>query len=475
MPAGGIGYFTASGLHSNRRPNRDRLMTRSLKEIVAELDRRLLREHRFDSGLFAELTDLQKASGIMHGTRPISPFLRPYFLAASRYNAIRKAAHTLTLAFANMTSAALESPQLVKILSLTETEQRFARYEPGYREVSVTSRLDTFLDEKGFKFLEYNAETPAGVGDQHRLEQMFTHVPIVQRFLAEHCHHFPQPHVRLLQVLVRAYREYGGRKEKPNIAIVDWAGVDTSPEFEILREYFESCGYRSRIFDPSELEFDGDVLRSAGFVVDIFYKRLIIHEFLERCDDTHPIAKAVAAGKVCMANSFRSKIPHKKSSFAILSDERFHRLFTPEQLEAVRNHIPWTRLVEDCSTSFEDSEVELLEFIRSRREIFVIKPVDDYGGKGISFGWECSEPQWDEAIKHALEEPFVAQQRAGVERTAIPVYSDGEAAIEELNVDFDPFLFMGEVEGGMVRLASGSLVNITQGGGETALAILEGF
>ena len=105
----------------------------------------------------------------------------------------------------------------------------------------------------------------------------------------------------------------------------------------------------------------------------------------------------------------------------------------------------------------------------------VLKPVDDYGGKGISFGWECNESEWDDAISHALETPFVVQQRVGVEKTTIPVYRGGEAAIEELNVDFDPFLFMGEVEGGMVRLASGSLVNITQGGGETALAILEGF
>ena len=47
--------------------------------------------------------------------------------------------------------------------------------------------------------------------------------------------------------------------------------------------------------------------------------------------------------------------------------------------------------------------------------------------------------------------------------------------MESLTVDFDPFLFCGVVEGGMVRLASGSLVNITQGGGETALAILKGF
>ncbi|MDI1241570.1 MAG: hypothetical protein PSX80_06580 [bacterium] len=446
-----------------------------MKELVTELDRDLLREHRFDTDLFAELTAIQKASGIMHGSRPISPFLRPYFLESSRYSAIRKAAHALTGAFTAVTAAALESPELMKILSLTGAEERFARFEPGYREVSVTSRLDTFLEEDGFKFLEYNAETPAGVGDQHRLEEMFTHVPLVGEFLARHPHFFPQPHVKLLEVLDRAYREFGGRKEKPNIAIVDWAGVDTAPEFEILREYFESCGNSTQILDPSELEFDGETLRSGHFAVDIFYKRLIIHEFLERCDETHPISRAVEAGKVCMANSFRSKIPHKKSSFAILSDDRFHRLFTSEQLDAIRDHIPWTRLVEDAGTSFEEEEVDLLELIRTRREICVLKPVDDYGGKGISFGWECTESEWDDAIKHALDVPFVVQQRAGVERTAIPVYREGEAAIEDLNVDFDPFLFMGEVDGGMVRLASGSLVNITQGGGETALAILDGF
>jgi len=202
-------------------------MDRSLKQIVRELDSHLIREHRHDTELFAELTEIQKASGIMHGSRPISPFLRPYFLEGSRYNAIRKAAHALTGAFTALTLAALESPELMKILNLTEAEERFARFEPGYREISVTSRLDTFLEKDGFKFLEYNAETPAGVGDQHRLEEMFTHVPLVREFLKRHPHHFPQPHVKLLQVLDRAYREFGGRKEKPNIAIVDWAGVDT--------------------------------------------------------------------------------------------------------------------------------------------------------------------------------------------------------------------------------------------------------
>lgn len=450
-------------------------MKRDLNELLGELNRQLLQEHRSDKALFEELTEIQRRSGIMHGSRPISPFLRPYFLAGSKYAAIRHTARVLSSAFNILTHEALHDPYLMGMLGLTDREERFARFETGYDSVSVTSRLDTFLSQDGFKFLEYNAETPAGVGDQAKLEALYTRVPAVREFLSENPHFYPQPQIKLLEALDRAYHEYGGSKAFPNIAIVDWEGVDTSPEFEILRDFFESRDHKTIICDPDELEYDGEVLRRGDFEVDVFYKRVIIHEFLARYDESHPIARAIAAGAVCMANSFRSKIPHKKSSFAILSDDRFHRYFTSDQLVAIRNHIPWTRKVQDVETTYKDDAIELLELLRNERFRFVLKPNDDYGGKGIKFGWESTESEWDDAIEHALEADYVVQERADVERINIPVFANGEARIESLTVDFDPFLFMGEVEGGMVRLASGSLVNITQGGGETALAILEEF
>jgi len=192
-------------------------------------------------------------------------------------------------------------------------------------------------------------------------------------------------------VLERAYREYGGKKSVPNIAIVDWTGVDTAAEFEILRGYFESCGYATRICDPNELEYDGSTLHYEGFAVDILYKRVIIHEFLDRFDETHPISRACADGTVCMANSFRSKLPHKKGSFAILSDYQYHRLFTATQLETIARHIPWTRKVKYGKSSYIDDSIDLIEFIRAERHRFVLKPNDEYGGKGISFGWESTE------------------------------------------------------------------------------------
>ena len=148
---------------------------------------------------------------------------------------------------------------------MSEKEERWARLETGYADVSINSRLDTFLTPDGFAFLEYNGENPAGIGDQAALERLFTRVPTVNKFLIENRHHYPQPQIRLLEVLDSAYRDYGGKKAKPNIAIVDWAGVSTRPEFVILEEYFEANGYHTKICEPTDIEYRDSSLDRGRF------------------------------------------------------------------------------------------------------------------------------------------------------------------------------------------------------------------
>lgn len=446
-----------------------------MKQLLKELDDRLLAAHRYDTGLFESLAELQRDSGLLHGDRPLCPFLRPYFLGLTRYRDVQRASRLLNSAFETLARAALDQPKIMDELGLTEKERRWARLPTGYDCISVNSRLDTFLSADGFAFLEYNAENPAGIGDQSALEALFRKVPEVAEFLGRHPHHFPQPQVVLLKALDATYREFGGRKERPSIAIVDWKDVATGSEFLILREHFESNGYPTRICDPEHLEYDGQALRNEDFVIDIFFKRVIIHEFLERYEESHPLYRAIEDGSVCMANSFRSKIPHKKSSFAILSDDRFCRLFSDDELDIIRRHIPWTRRVVEGTTEWRGEPVDLLELVRRERSQFVLKPNDDYGGKGIAIGWESTESEWDSAIENALDSDFVVQERVIVDKTSIPMVSDAELRCESLLVDFDPFLFRGSVEGGMVRLSDRSLVNVTQGGGETALVILNDY
>lgn len=443
-----------------------------LSPIVKELDERILKDPTLTQALFEELISAQRDLGLVFGDRPTCPFLRPHLMSRSQYIQIIQAANTIARAFEKLVDQALIDTELLEIFGLTAAEARMARINPGYSRLCVTSRLDAYVTEAGFYFLEYNAETPAGVGDQMQLEKILFGLDHNRELLQNHKHWRPEPHRQLLAALLTAYREWGGEEQRPNMAIVDWKGVATESEFRVLQEYFEAEGYPTIIADPRALTYHNDHLWIADFRVDILYKRVIIHELLEQCGEAHPLARAYADGRVCMVNSFRSKIAHKKAGFAILSDPRYAMLFTPEEIEVFRQHIPWTRRVEQGQTTFEGVERDLVSLIRQERERFVLKPNDDYGGHGVFIGWEASPEEWQQGISLALDRPYVVQERAALAKVPMPTFSD-RVRMEEMFVDFNPFLFHNEAEGALVRLSSSSLLNVTSGGGQTALLVLE--
>ena len=443
-----------------------------MDERIDKFDQLLLSDLSLGPELFDRMREAQHELGLLQGDRPTCPFLRPHILPRRQYDTIRFAAEKIAGAFEKVVAAALTDQQLMDLLCLTPLEEEMARIEPGYTPLCVTSRLDAYFTADGFSFLEYNAETPAGVGDQMQLEKLLFALPTVASFLSAHRHWLPQPHQALLDSLVKTYREWGGEVEKPNIAIVDWPGIPTRSEHRVLKDYFVACGYPAVLADPTDLTYDGDSLYADGFRIDILYKRVIIHELLNKFDREHALVRAYKQGRVCMANSFRTKVVHKKSGFAILDDPLYQHLFEPSELELIRKHIPWTRLVRPGTTTFRGAEWDLLTLISKHREAFVLKPNDDYGGRGVVLGRETNAEDWETALRYALKTPHVVQERINSIRTSMPAYSD-RVSLEEMYVDLNPFLFENKVEGALVRLSPGPLLNVTSGGGQTALLVLE--
>ena len=443
-----------------------------MENRIKKLDRSILADTTLGPALFEALRAAQRELGLLQGNRAICPFLRPHIVPRSQYETIKRAAETLAGALEKIAIAALTDQTLLAFLDLTPAEENAARIEPGYSRLCVSSRLDAHVHTEGFQFLEYNAETPAGVGDQMQLEKILFRLPALKEFLEANSHWLPQPHRALLMSLLNAYREWGGDEDKPRIAIIDWKGVPTSSEFRVLKDYFIAEGYSALIADPRDLEYNGDYLSVGGIRIDIVYKRVIIHEFLSKFDLNHPLVQAYRHRRVCMANSFRTKLAHKKSTFAVLSDPAYEYLFDSGELEVIQKHVPWTRYVRRSRTLFHGSEFDLETLILNERERFVLKPNDDYGGHGVFLGWETDRQEWQEAINAALQKPYLVQERVVLEKTTIPAYSD-RVYLDELFVDFNPFLFQNEVEGALIRLSASSLLNISSGGGETALLVLE--
>jgi hypothetical protein len=254
----------------------------------------------------------------------------------------------------------------------------------------------------------------------------------------------------------------------PNLIILDWREVPTYSEFRLFLDYFQSQGLECMIVDPRETEYRDGKLYVGNFRVDLIYKRVLITELVQRGGMDHPVIRAVRDNAVCMVNPFRCKILYKKTSLAVLSDERNEFLFNRDEMGAVEQHIPWTRTVEERHTVHEGRPVDLIPYIVRYKDRFVIKPSDEYGGKGIVLGWLVDSSQWERAVQTALETPHIVQERVDIPWEPYPSLVNGRVQISNRMLDTAPFAFYGEyMDGCLTRLGTDPLLNVTAGGGSS--------
>ncbi len=404
------------------------------------------------------------------GERVHCPFLRPFFLSAQDEARIRKAAETIASLGERVVRAALTDRQLFDQLGVTEAEERLIRIDPRYRTASTASRLDAFLLPESLHFTEYNAESPAGVAYTEKLAELFAELDVMQRFrtgLNIRHHHTI---AGVLQALLDSYREWGGTSSPPLIAIVDWREVPTWTEFELLRDAFVASGVPTVVCDPRDLVFDGSSLRFEDRRIDLVYRRVLLNDIVAREAECKALVDAYRAGAVCVANTLRCKLAHKKAFFAVLTDPRNTALFSADEQEVVARHVPWTRVVEDRETQKGSWSGDLTTLVRRERESLVLKPNDEYGGTGVRLGWEATEREWDDALQAALTEKpgtWIVQERIPVRREVFPQFDgDGNVTMREMLVDFAPYLFRGRMTGYLTRLSATGLANVTSGGGQ---------
>ena len=253
----------------------------------------LLRDDDYLTPEFSRMfSDSMRARKLTFGDRVHCPFLRPFFLTSSDESRIRRAAETLAAAGERVAQAALESRPLFDQLGISEPEEKLIRIDPGYATASTASRLDAFLLPDSLHFAEYNAESPAGPAYTQRLCELFDALEpmtALRRDFAVTYHRTIPP---LLAALLESYRDWGGTASPPTVAIVDFRGVPTWTEFELLQDAFVEAGVPTVVCDPRELTFEGGVLRAEGRRIDLVYRRVLLNDILARPDDCASLVAA---------------------------------------------------------------------------------------------------------------------------------------------------------------------------------------
>ena len=432
---------------------------------------RLLREEPalqqdFEERFFERIRERK----LTFGGRVLCPFLRPNFVSPAVYEEIRGVCRGVFAAIEKV--EARLGTQLWDRVDLTPAERELVAIDPGYRRSSPTSRLDSFVTPSSYAFVELNAESPAGIAYNEALTELFLELPIMQRFQERWTLHRFHARDRMLETLVACYREGGGRAPHPTIAIVDYDDVPTRTEHYMFRDFFESRGHRSIVCDPRHLTYANGRLAHEGFGIDIVYKRLLVNELIDRIGELQALVQAARERAVTIVNPFRCKPIHKKAIFAVLTDDSLQDLFTDAERAGIRAHVPWTRRVAEGHTTKDGVQIDLTAYIRKNRDQLVMKPNDEYGGKGVFIGWEMDDTAWEAALAEALRASYVVQGKVTLERQQFPELSP-DLQFRDFVVDLDPFVFQGEIEGFLTRLSTTSLANVTSGGGQVPSFLVE--
>jgi hypothetical protein len=389
-----------------------------------------------------QLDEQLKQRGLFFGDRALCTVLRPRFLSPAQYKFLQKRGAVVLRAFRTVHQAALSDAKLLAQFRLMDWEHQLVHVETGFRDASPVSRLDAFFvaGEGGMKFTEYNAETPAGGGYNDVLTEVFYGLPIMREFLRVwDVRPLPARH-NVLHALLDAYEQWSGTRNRPSIAIVDWSDVPTQSEFLLFQDYFVRQGIPCTIIDPSEVSYTNGELTGPHGKIDLIYKRVLLHELVERGGIDHPILRAFKDGKVCMVNPPACKILHKKASLAALHDER------NSFLSATRSRRPSTcpfhghessrsairRTSDSTSTCCPSSLPTRINSSSSRTMSMAARASSLVGRSTTAHGRRRSRPHWPSRTS--------CSSASRCPREDYPSFVDGKAMFIERMVDTAPYV-----------------------------------
>jgi glutathionylspermidine synthase len=395
------------------------------------------------------------------------PFvLMPHFVSPRQVRQVRRAVESLCAVLNRFCEAYPDDERLQEELALPTFEDSLVRVDPGYPKPLRICRLDAFLAGDTVKFLEFNADSPAGIGYTDVLHDGLRRTIALPRVEGEFDTAYEPMLPLLIQTLRDAYREMRTKRgtalpEEPRLALVDVPGSPSVPEFRIICAAAAQAGLEAVHVTTEELNYDGSVLRSAGEPVHLVYRRALIEDLSEG-----DLTAAYRDGATCVVNPPRARVANNKKLMALLEDARFAHLVEPREAEVIAATVPWTRILRPGRVTYGQWVVDLLDFASNNRPRLVMKPASEYGGHQVALGIETEQAEWDRIIdQHAEEGDFIVQEYVPVPEEMFPTVEDGHVQMRLKRFNINPFGIGGRYAGMITRISDRAVINVSAGGG----------
>ena len=390
----------------------------------------------------------------------------PHFVSPGQVRRVRHYVHALCTVLDRFCDAYPSDERLRDELALPALEDELIRIEPGFPRPMRICRLDAFLSGYDLKFLEFNADSPAGVGYTDVLCEGLTTAIALPRVRAEFDTAYTPMLPEVIATLLDAYGHVRARAselpERPRLALIDCAGSPSVPEFRIVCAAAAAAGVEAVHATLEEVRYDGSVLRVGGEPTHLIYRRCLIEDL----GDHRDLVEAARDGRIALVNPFRSRVANNKKLFALLEDPRFAHLVLADEADVIARTIPWTRILRPGRVTYGEWTIDLLPFVADNREKLVLKPASDYGGHGVALGMETSQASWEATLaEHAELGDFIVQEYIPVPEEMFPVIEDGRVQMRLKRFNINPFGIGGRHAGSITRISDRAVINVSAGGG----------
>lgn len=429
---------------------------------------------------------------VVLGKTPINTFLTPLFVKSKQNTFLTTVSTKMFLILNKIIDLYFTEDSIAGEFILNSTEKKLIEIEPGYKNQCTIMRVDAFLEPKNsnsLRILECNTDSPGGMSKVDEINKLFLESRTIKKFCS--MYKIEEPIVSkqvLLEALLTCYKEFVKnrkivetkkiKKYKPVIAIVDLPTTKNIEEFMKIKRYFESWGVKTIVGFPENLKYDGKNLYLKNLKIDLVYKRVIVKELIEsttKIKGLNDLIVAYRAGDVCLINSLRVSLLNKHV-FSCLSDGRFDEYLTKEEIKLVKSVVPWTRNLIAGETVVPDGERRDMEkFLQSDKDLLVIKPSGDYGGKNVYIGRQVAEEKWLELLERAFKEKnWVVQKFINIPKYEFPIFSTrSNLKFEKMYVNVSPYVFNGKYASSLVRVSREKVINVSRGGGIVPLFVVK--
>jgi len=215
----------------------------------------------------------------------------------------------------------------------------------------------------------------------------------------------------------------------------------------VFAEFLRQAGLNAEVVSPEQLEYRNNELRRGETVIQLVYRCMRLQEFLVRFDLNHPLVRAYKDGAVCMINSFRSEMASKRGLFELLTDDAVTAKFPSAERKAIKDFIPWTRMVQAAKVTHGRQTVDLPEYVMKHRGKLMLRPNDDASDQHTFRGADMDDAAWEKALREAMRTPYVVQQVSTPSRMVFPLLQYGSLVMKDMQVEVHPHFFGGALHG----------------------------